>query len=82
MSGGRPFPFIWTPDRTARLVKAWNAGLPASALGERFGVSKASIVNKIGALRDAGVTLRIGENARSAIQERATRTVARLGLSD
>lgn len=55
----KPFPFVWTPQRVARLVDAWNAGLPASALAERFGISAASIMSKIYALRAVGVELRM-----------------------
>ncbi|PNG24235.1 hypothetical protein [Methylocella silvestris] len=73
-------PFVWTSDRTARLIKAWNHGVPASALGERFGVGEKSILQKIHTLRAAGVELRMGESAISATENRRQRMLVRLRL--
>ncbi|ACK51115.1 hypothetical protein Msil_2177 [Methylocella silvestris BL2] len=56
-------PFVWSKDREARLIKAWNHGVAASALAERFGVSEKSILQKIHTLRAAGIELRMGESA-------------------
>ena len=78
---GKPFPFVWTRERTARLIKAWNGGLTGAALAERFGLSEASVYRKVRALRASGVELRMGENARTP-KDRSSRALGCLRLTD
>ncbi|VFU08411.1 hypothetical protein [Methylocella tundrae] len=70
---------VWDKGMEARLVRAWNAGVPASLLGERFGTSGAAIIVKIGALRANGVELRYDP---SALESSRRRQAQRLRLYD
>ncbi len=68
---------VWDKGRESRLATAWNAGVPASLLGERFGTSAAAIIEKIAALRARGVDLRYDP---SALENTRRRQVRRLRL--
>lgn len=54
---------VWDKGMTARLIKAWNAGVTADVLGERFGTSGGAIIVKIGTLRASGIELRYSPSA-------------------
>ncbi len=68
---------VWNKGKESRLAKAWNAGVPASLLGERFGTSGAAIIEKVAALRARGVELRYDP---SALENGRRRQVQRLRL--
>ncbi len=70
----------WTRQSEALLISAWNAGVEASALADRFGSNDHAILQKIHTLRAAGVELRQGESAIGALKNRRQGMLARLRL--
>jgi hypothetical protein len=50
-------PCSWTPERTAEIVRLWNAGLDAPTIAGRMGLSRLAIESRLARLRRQGAML-------------------------
>lgn len=51
---------LWTEERTAIALKAWQGGLPAAQIGRMVGLSGNAVIGKMDRLRKSGVIVRGG----------------------
>jgi len=69
----------WSKERTAHLVRLWNAGVPAPEIARALGTTRHGVESKLAKLRRAGAPLARRRSAPEAASTRARRRCLHCG---